>query len=213
MATTPAGAEAPDQKRTRRRRTVNRAITFVLVADVLALLIVEINHADRPKVTKAGAGESTGVVVDQAMARLTAQLPAAQTAQSAQTPQPARTGERSQTVGGVRLTLQTFELPATATTAGAAARAGTVFAAADIEACSSSDVGGASPIVASERFRLELPDGTRIPASAAAKSPAFPAATIPKGKCVRGWTSFEVPQAKRASFLVYSGTSELRWAL
>src|SRR5205085_2280504 len=83
-------------------------------------------------------------------------------------------GERSQTVGGVRLTLQTFELPATATTAGAAARAGTVFAAADIEACSSSDVGGASPIVASERFRLELPDGTRIPASAAAKSPPLP---------------------------------------
>ena len=211
MATPPAGAEAPDQKRKRRRRTVNRAIAFVLVADVLALLIVEINHADRPKVTKAGAGESTGVVVDQALGQLAAQLPAAQSAQAAQTP--ARTGERSQTVGGIRLTLQTFELPASATTAGATARAGTVFAAADVEACSSSDAGGASPIVAAERFRLELPDGTRIPASAAAKSPAFPAATIPKGKCVRGWTSFEVPQGKRASFLVYSGTSELRWAL
>ena len=74
MATTPAGAEAPDQRRQRRRRTVNRAITFVLVADVLALLVVEMNHTDRPKVTKAGAGESTGVVVDQQIARLATQL-------------------------------------------------------------------------------------------------------------------------------------------
>ena len=75
MATTPAGAEAPDQRRKRRRRTVNRAITFVLVADVLALLIVEINHADRPKVAKGGTGDSTAVVVDQQIARLSAQLP------------------------------------------------------------------------------------------------------------------------------------------
>jgi hypothetical protein len=213
MATTPAGAEAPEQKQKRRRRTVNRTIAFVLVADVLALLIVEINHADRPKVTKAGAGESTGVVVDQALARLAAQLPTAQTAQTAPAAQPARTGERSQMAGGVRITLQTFELPATATTAGAAPKGGTVFAAADIEACSSSGSSGASPIVAAERFRLELPDGTRIPAGAAAKSPALPATTIPKGQCVRGWTTFEVPQGKRAAFLVYAGTSELRWAL
>jgi hypothetical protein len=75
MATTPAGAEAPDQRRKRRRRTVNRAISFVLVADVLALLIVEINHADRPKVAKGTTGDSAAVVVDQQIARLSAQLP------------------------------------------------------------------------------------------------------------------------------------------
>jgi hypothetical protein len=46
----------------------------VLLADVLALVIVEINHADRPKVAKSGGGESTGVVVDQQIARLSAQL-------------------------------------------------------------------------------------------------------------------------------------------
>ena len=74
MATSPAGAEAPDQKRKRRSRTVNRAIAFVLLADVLALLIVEINHADRPKVAKGGTGESAGVFVDQEIARLATQL-------------------------------------------------------------------------------------------------------------------------------------------
>ena len=75
MSTSASGTEASDQKRRRRRRTVNRTIAFVLVADVLALLIVEINHADRPKVAKPGPGESTGVVVDQQIARLSAQLP------------------------------------------------------------------------------------------------------------------------------------------
>jgi hypothetical protein len=210
MATSPGDAAAPDQKRRRRSRSVNRAIALVLLADVLALLIVEMNHTDRPRVAKGGGADSTGVVVDQALGRLAAQLP---TAQSTQTTQPGRTGERSQSVGGIRITLYTFESPASATTAGAAPRAGTVLAAADVEACSSSETGTASPIVAAERFRLELPDGTRVPAGTAVKSPALPAATIPKGKCVRGWASFEVPQGKRPAFLVYSGTSELRWAL
>jgi hypothetical protein len=141
---------------------------------------------------------------------LATQLPTAQNAVAVPTTQ-ARSGDRSQVVSGVRVTLQTFELPASGTTAGATPRAGTVFAAADIEACSSADA--ASPIVAAGRFRLELPDGTRIPAGTAAKSPALPAAIIPKGKCVRGWTSYEVPQGKRAAFLVYAGTSELRWTL
>ena len=212
MSVPPPAPVAPEEARRRRRRNVNRTIAFVLLADVLALLVVEINHADRPKVSKTSA-ESTGVVVDQALAALATQLPSAQASPTSPTSDAARTGGRSQTVGGVRMTLQTFEQPASGTSAGATPSSGTVFAAADIEACSSSTTGTASPIIAAERFRLELTDTTRVGAGPAAKSPAFPAGTIPGGKCVRGWTSFEVPQGKRAAFLVYSGTSELRWAL
>ncbi len=76
MDTPPPGgaAQRPSEKRARRRRTVNRLIAFVLVADVLALVIVEINHADRPSVSKGGGNDGTAVVLDQAMARLATQL-------------------------------------------------------------------------------------------------------------------------------------------
>jgi len=52
-------------------------IAFVLLADVLALVIVEINHADRPSVT--GANDSTAVVLDHALSNLSTQLAATAT--------------------------------------------------------------------------------------------------------------------------------------
>jgi hypothetical protein len=205
-----ARAPGPKPARARRRLVVNRVIAFILLADVVVLLTNQINHTDRPKVatgaggTSAARGDSSGQAIDDDLVRTgtlirTAQFPT--------------TGQRSQTVGGNQLTMYSFELPASATTAGANAKAGSVLAAADVEGCANPAVKGGGAKIDAQRFRLELPDGTKILAGSAAKSPALPPATIPAGKCIRGWISFEVPLGKRPAFLIYSGTSEIRWSL
>lgn len=197
-------ARRPQTARQRRGQLLNRVIVFVLVADVLALVTIEINHADRPEVTTASGGEASGALVQEDLGRLKDQLPAAEFP---------RTGQRSQTVGGSQLTLHSFQLPATGTTAGATPKSGHVFAAADVEGCTGAEVRGGAAKIDAQRFRFELGDGTKIPAGTAVKTPALTPATVPAGKCTRGWISFEVPQGKRNGFLVYAGTSEIRWTV
>ena len=204
VATRPR-SRRPQTARQRRTQLLNRVIAFVLLADVVVLLTIEINGADRPEVTTASGAGVSGALVQQDLDRLKNQVPV--------TTEPPRIGQRSQTIGGSQLTLYSFQLPATGLASGASPRPGNVFAAADVEGCSGPTVRGGAAKIDAQRFRFELSDGTKIPAGAPIKTPALSAVAVPAGKCTRGWVTFEVPEGKRNGFLVYSGSSEIRWTV
>jgi hypothetical protein len=189
-------------------RLLNTIIGIVLVADVIALITVEINHASRPKVTNTSAapakGPASAVALDQALSNSGAQSSPGQNLP---------TSDRAQTIGSAVLRLLAFEPSAFGTSATVTTMAGTTLAAANIQACSQAASASTGLRVDPALFRLELPDGTRIGPTQPAKTPPLPSTTVAQGRCATGWVTFPVAQNKRPSVLVYGGPQEVRWRL
>ena len=84
------------------------------------------------------------------------------------------------------------------------------FAAIEAEICA----GRRAPARATaEGFRIEMVDGSRRGRSfLGPKEPALTGDRLVPGACVRGWVNFEVPQGRRPAYVVYQGSSLVRWA-
>ena len=92
-------------------------------------------------------------------------------------------------------------------------RAGSSFAAADVEACS-----GGSPtpggLLNPFFFQLVMPDGTTIPAGIPVKDPAFKPVTLAPGMCSRGFVTFEVPTNTTPQAVIYGiSAASIRWTV
>ena len=87
---------------------------------------------------------------------------------------------------------------------------GMEFAAIEAEICA----GQRAPARATaEGFQIEMVDGSRRGRSFfGPKKPALTGDQLAKGACVRGWVNFEVPQGKRPAYVVFQGSSLVRWA-
>ena len=84
-------------------------------------------------------------------------------------------------------------------------QAGNVFAAVDLEVCSTRDIFSMYP----EYFRLELPGGRFARHRFTVKDPTF--RMVVSAGCNRGWLSFEVPENQRP--LWFRFREDYRWAI
>jgi hypothetical protein len=175
------------------RGLLNRVIAVVVVANVILILVTQFGD-DEPS-TSTSTNASTPVP--------------ASTAPGPRLAQPAATG-RTQTVGGARLTLHTFQFPASGVASSAKPRSGNAFAAADIEGCAAS-----AGVTKFDRLRflVELSDQRRFQSISGVRQPALAPPDLTPGQCARGWVGFEVPQGARPAFLVYQGSSTVRWPI
>jgi hypothetical protein len=116
-------------------------------------------------------------------------------------------GERSETREGNVIQMVAFVQPL---------RAGVIepgvgmeFAAVEAEICAGP---GGAQRVSPEAIHVELADGTRRGRSFfGPKEPALAETRLAGGDCVRGWVNFEVPEGVRPAYVVFSGSSVVRW--
>lgn len=87
---------------------------------------------------------------------------------------------------------------------------GMEFAAVEAEICAGAR--GARRVTP-DAISVEMPDGRRRGrAYLGPKEPALADAKLGGGACVRGWVSFEVPTGQRPAYVVFQGSSVLRWS-
>ncbi|MGH9178372.1 MAG: hypothetical protein ACRD0N_07450 [Acidimicrobiales bacterium] len=121
---------------------------------------------------------------------------------------PLRMGEDGTTRDGNTIRVLTYHQPLDGTVLEAGA--GQEFAAVEAEICAGRR---SAPRVSPDSFKVELADGTRRGRSYfGPKEPELDDTSLPSGQCVRGWISFEVPEGKRPAFVVFQGSSVIRWS-
>lgn len=125
------------------------------------------------------------------------------------TPDPSamRLGQRSKTTEGNEVEVTAFVQPVTAGVL--EPDPGKEFAAAEAQICAGPR--GARRVTP-ESFKIEMPDGTvRGRSYFGPKEPLLADARLDGGACVRGWLNFEVPEGQRPAYVVFQGSSVLRW--
>ena len=121
---------------------------------------------------------------------------------------PLRLGQEATTRDGNKVRVLTYQQPVPA--ALLEADAGKEFAAVEAEICAG---GRAAPRVTPDSFKVELPDGTRRGRSYfGPKEPVLADAKLASGECARGWVSFEVPEGERPAYVVFQGSTMVRWS-
>jgi hypothetical protein len=89
---------------------------------------------------------------------------------------------------------------------------GKVFAAADVGGCAGPE--GVELGLNPFDFELQMPDNTRLqPSYSGSKEPRLRSSPLPPGECIRGWITFEVPQATKAKAIIFNGSSVVKWSL
>ncbi|HET7487780.1 MAG TPA: hypothetical protein VFJ85_07620 [Acidimicrobiales bacterium] len=84
-----------------------------------------------------------------------------------------------------------------------------VYAAAEIEICAGRR---GAPRVSPEVFAVQLEDGSsRGRTYFGPQQPELGDAKLVADQCVQGWVNFEVPSGHRPSYVVFKGSSHLRW--
>lgn len=124
-------------------------------------------------------------------------------------------GQSGRTPQGNIISVFQFQSPA------AYAQAGYVVAAADVQACAASTTvvtqgpgvlvkAGISP----RFFSVQFTDGTLQEAQfPGVKAPALPEQLLQPGQCVRGWVTFQIPEQKKVSYVIFRSLSVFRWAV
>lgn len=121
---------------------------------------------------------------------------------------PLRIGDDGTTRDGNTVRVLTYQQPVAGTVLEAGA--GDEFAAVEAEICAGRR---AAPRVSPDSFKVELSDGSRRGRSYfGPKEPELADTSLPSGQCARGWISFEVPEGKRPAFVVFQGSTVLRWS-
>lgn len=116
-------------------------------------------------------------------------------------------GQRARTKEGNDVEVVAFVQPVTAGVL--AADPGKEFAAAEAQICAGPR--GARRVTP-ESFKVEMPDGTvRGRSYFGPKEPLLDDARLAGGACVRGWLNFEVPKGARPAYVVFQGSSVIRW--
>jgi hypothetical protein len=121
---------------------------------------------------------------------------------------PLRIGENGTTRDGNTIRVLSYQQPVAGTVLEAGA--GQEFAAVEAEVCAGRR---SVPRVSPDSFKVELTDGSRRGRIYfGPKEPQLADTSLPTGQCARGWISFEVPEGKRPAFVVFQGSSVIRWS-
>ncbi len=86
------------------------------------------------------------------------------------------------------------------------------FAATDIEGCASPNLEGSAGFNPYD-FGLQMPDNTRLDPDIGVKEPTLNDTTLTPGDCVRGFVTFQVPQGETPSYVIFTGSSIIKWAV
>jgi hypothetical protein len=83
--------------------------------------------------------------------------------------------------------------------------------AGDVEVCATGSAAQVDPSL----FSLVLGDATSQPPDTGPGGPvpAFTSRGLVTGQCQRGWITFALPAGQAAAFLVFRGTTVIRWSL
>lgn len=149
---------------------------------------------------------SPAVQRDEIVKATTSTLSAA-TSTTAPDPGALTMGQRSRTKEGNEVEVTAFVQPVSAGVL--EPDPGKEFGAAEAQICAGPR--GARR-VSPESFKLEMADGTvRGRSYFGPKEPQFADARLEGGACVRGWLNFEVPKGQRPAYVVFQGSSVVRW--
>ncbi len=119
-------------------------------------------------------------------------------------------GDTASTKSGNKLTVYSYESPIPPPDEYTKPEPGKEFAAIDVEGCATpSKSAGFNPF----DFTLQMPDNTRLEADIAVKEPALNDTTLTPGDCVRGWITFQTPQGERPKFIIFTGSSIIKWTV
>ena len=113
-------------------------------------------------------------------------------------------GDDTRTASGNVVRVHDFEFPAEGADDG--------VAAALVEACAGATAAentGASPAF----FRLELADRRGLTPGRPVREPALSAVRLKRGDCVEGWVSFALGRDDVPQFMVFRGSSVVKWRL
>jgi hypothetical protein len=120
-------------------------------------------------------------------------------------------GEKSQTQAGNIVTIHAFETDVKSGNQFSQPEEGNMYAAIDVEACAGPTPEKGSMSVNPLDFSLQMPDNTRIRESEHVKEPDLQVTDLPPNECVRGWNTYEVPAGQKPAFVIYEGTSILKF--
>lgn len=88
---------------------------------------------------------------------------------------------------------------------------GREYYAAEVRACSGPNEEG----LAFEKrfFILEMPDKTVHDPGLGVKRPELRGGEVPAGGCLDGWVTFTIPEGKKPAFVVYDGSTQIKWRI
>ncbi len=119
-------------------------------------------------------------------------------------------GDTASTKSANKLTVYSYESPIPPPDEYTKPDPGKEFAAIDVEGCATpSKSAGFNPF----DFTLQMPDNTRLEADIEVKEPALHDTTLTPGDCVRGWITFQTPQGERPGFVIFTGSSIIKWTV
>lgn len=122
-------------------------------------------------------------------------------------PAPLHIGEKAQTRDGNSVSVLSWEQPVEGTAVEPGP--GQEYGSAEAEICAGRR---GAPRVSPESFAVELTDGTRRGRTYfGPREPALSGGSLAAGECVRGWLTFEVPRGQRPAYVVFKGSSQVRW--
>ena len=121
-------------------------------------------------------------------------------------------GDTSITASDNKLTVHSYESPIPPPDDYTKPDPGKAFAAIDVEGCANPDTNESTGLNPYD-FTLQMPDNTRLEPDIGAKEPALNDTTLTPGDCVRGWVTFQVPQGQKPKFVVFTGSSIIKWAV
>lgn len=148
-----------------------------------------------------------GTVQQEEIVEATTSTTSATTSTTAPDPAALTIGQRSRTKEGNEVEVTAFVQPVSAGVL--EPDPGKEFAAAEAQICAGPR--GARRVTP-EAFKVEMPDGTvRGRSYFGPKEPLLADTRLAGGACVRGWLNFEVPEGQRPAYVVFQGSSVVRW--
>ena len=87
---------------------------------------------------------------------------------------------------------------------------GTVFAAADVEACAGPHAPPRTGVFRAQ-FALQTPDQTGWHSVDPVKEPALKDMLLKSNQCERGWISFQLPSGQKPRFIVLLSSDIVKW--
>lgn len=120
-------------------------------------------------------------------------------------------GDIVQTKAGNTVRIYSYEAPATGGSSFETAKDGKMFAAIDVEACAGATPDSGSLAMNPFNFEMQMPDNTRLQQFGGWKEPALHSTKLAPTDCVRGWVTFEVPLNTKPAFVIFEGSSQIKW--
>lgn len=125
-------------------------------------------------------------------------------------------GNSAVSPSGFEVTVYSYSSPIQSDNELSKPKAGTQFAAIDVEGCAGSQSGDENSLNPFY-FSLQMPDNTRLMPTASVAEPALPLTNLLPGDCVRGLVTFQVPQGQSPSYVRFDQVSPeevaARWSI